>query len=503
MGSKDNFTAERVAGFKCEPGKQQTIYWDGKLVGLGLRVTQKGTKAYIFEGRLKGKTIRMTIGSPAVWPLESQWRYDQATGKEVLHSEGAREKAKQYSTQLDNGINPAVKKREDLAAIEAERAEKLAAIEAERMAKILQEASAKAEDERLSVTLGDVWPLYIQARRDKWSPLHLRDHEYLASRGGELRKRSKEKTAPGPLAALLDLRLVELDAPTLQAWLTTEAKHRPTAAALSYRLLRAAIGWIDGVPQYTGMVPQGAITAPGVRQALPRPRVKYDDCLESRDLASWFASVRKIQNPVISAYLQALLLTGARRDALASLKWADVDFTRESIRVKDKERSKREQRVAYSKVPLPPYVASLLRDLQRINETAPTVRYMREMEATGRTWEPSPWVFFSKTAKTGRLQEPRPAHVEALEDAGLPHMTLHGLRRSFASFCESIEVPDGISRDIQLHAPQGVREKAYIRRPIDLLRKWHIKIEAWILHEAGIEQPSIEPGKLQLVATGA
>ena len=299
MGSKENFTAERVAGFKCEPGKQQTIYWDGKLVGLGLRVTQKGTKAYIFEGRLKGKTIRMTIGSPAVWPLESQWRYDQATGKEVLHSEGAREKAKQYSTQLDNGINPAVKKRDDLAAIEAERAEKLAAIEAERMVKILQEASAKAEDERLSVTLGDVWPLYIQARKDKWSPLHLRDHEYLASRGGELRKRSKEKTAPGPLAALLDRRLVELDAPTLQAWLTTEAKRRPTAAALSYRLLRAAIGWIDGVPQYTGMVPQGAITAPGVREALPRPRVKYDDCLESRDLASWFASVRKIQNPVI------------------------------------------------------------------------------------------------------------------------------------------------------------------------------------------------------------
>lgn len=490
MGSQDNFTAERVAGFKCEPGKQQTIYWDGKQVGLGLRVTQKGTKAYIFEGRLKGKTIRMTIGSPAVWPLETQWRYDQATGKDVRHFMGAREKAKEYSVDIDNGINPAVKKRDDLAAIEAERAEKLA-----------EQESAQAEIARLTVTLGDVWPLYIQARKDKWSPLHLRDHEYLASRGGALRKRSKQKTAPGPLAALLDRRLVELDAPTLQAWLATEAKHRPTAAALSYRLLRAAIGWIDGVPQYTGMVPQGAITAQGVRDALPRPRVKYDDCLESRDLASWFASVRKIQNPVISSYLQALLLTGARRDALASLKWADVDFTRESIRIKDKEGSKREQRVAYSKVPLTPYVASLLRDLQRINETAPTVRYMREIEATGRTWEPSPWVFFSKTAKTGRLQEPRPAHVEALEDAGLPHMTLHGLRRSFASFCESIEVPDGISRDIQLHAKQGIREKAYIRRPIDLLRKWHIKIEAWILHEAGIEQPSIEPGKLQLVAT--
>jgi hypothetical protein len=35
---KANFTADRVAGFKCEPGKQQTIYWDGKTPGFGVRV---------------------------------------------------------------------------------------------------------------------------------------------------------------------------------------------------------------------------------------------------------------------------------------------------------------------------------------------------------------------------------------------------------------------------------------------------------------------------------
>ena len=77
---KTNFTADRVAGFKCEAGKQQTIRWDGKAPGLGLRVTAAGAKAYIFETRLHGKTLRLTIGHPDAWPLETQWRKDRETG---------------------------------------------------------------------------------------------------------------------------------------------------------------------------------------------------------------------------------------------------------------------------------------------------------------------------------------------------------------------------------------------------------------------------------------
>jgi hypothetical protein len=56
-----------------------------------------------------------------------------------------------------------------------------------------------------------------------------------------------------------------------------------------------------------------------------------------------------------------------------------------------------------------------------------------------------------------------------------------------ASLCEWLDIPGGISAQIQGHAPQGVREKNYIRRPLDLLRVHHEKIEAWILKEAGID----------------
>jgi hypothetical protein len=52
----------------------------------------------------------------------------------------------------------------------------------------------------------------------------------------------------------------------------------------------------------------------------------------------------------------------------------------------------------------------------------------------------------------------------------------------------------GIASQIQGHAPQGVREQNYIRRPLDLLRKWHVKIEVWMLEQAGIDFVAVAPG---------
>lgn len=42
------------------------------------------------------------------------------------------------------------------------------------------------------------------------------------------------------------------------------------------------------------------------------------------------------------------------------------------------------------------------------------------------------------------------------------------------------------------HKPSALAEKHYRRRPIDLWRMWHEKIEAWILEQAGIEFKVVE-----------
>jgi integrase len=178
--------------------------------------------------------------------------------------------------------------------------------------------------------------------------------------------------------------------------------------------------------------------------------------------------VKQIGNPVISVYLQALLLTGARREELAALRWEDVDFQWNKLTLNDKVKD-------FRIIPLTPYVASLLGNLPRRSE----------------------WVFSSPTAASGRIADPSIAHRKACAVAGV-EVTLHGLRRSFATLSEWIEMPSGIAAQIQGHAPQGVREQNYIRRPLDLLRMWHVKIEAWILEQAGIEFVPVQAG-LQLV----
>ena len=73
----------------------------------------------------------------------------------------------------------------------------------------------------------------------------------------------------------------------------------------------------------------------------------------TRAVVLWFAAVRQINNPVIAAYLQGLLLTGARREELAGLRWVDVDFQWGSLIIKDKVEGERT-------IPLTLFLAHLL-----------------------------------------------------------------------------------------------------------------------------------------------
>jgi integrase len=452
---KENFTPERVAGYQCDPGRQQTIFWDRKQQGLGLRVTASGRKAYIYEGRLFGKTLRITIGAPDAWPLESYVTIDP-TGQKIERL-GARQEAARLKALLDRNIDPREEKAEQRDAHEARR----------------------LESHRQDATVGDAWRAYLDASRAKWSERHYKDHENLANTGGAEKRRGAGLTVPGPLAPLMRLKLSSLTADTIAAWLKAEAQNRPTNAEQSYRKLRAFIRWCEDRPEYSGIAAQNVYNARSVRDAVPRTNAK-DDCLQREQLPAWFDAVRKIGNPTICAYLQALLITGARREEMAALKWGDVDFKWRSLSIADKVEGSRV-------IPLTPYLASLLRELKRINDTPPNVRQLRRLQGRGEKWQPSPWVFASKTAADGKLAEPRYAHNQALAAAGLPHVSLHGLRRSFWTLSEWVECPVGVVAQIQGHKPSAIAEKHYRRRPLDLLRMWHDKIEAWVLGQARIQ----------------
>jgi len=222
---------------------------------------------------------------------------------------------------------------------------------------------------------------------------------------------------------------------------------------------------------------------------VPSRKSKRFDVLQRAHLPAWFAAVRGLSNPVISAYLQGLLLTGARREELAALRWQDVDFQWGSLWVKDKVAEEGR------KIPLTPYLASLLLGLKQRNETPPPkyrILNGKKIENDLTSWKPSSWVFSSPSAANGRLTEPRIPHNRALSVAGLEQVTLHGLRRTFASLAEWVEIPAGVVAQIMGHKPSATAEKHYIDRPLELLASWHSKYEKWILDQAGIQQPSAE-----------
>ena len=430
--AKVAFTAGRVAGFKCAPDKTQAFLWDSTAKGLGLRATPAGKPAYVFQSELQGRSLRVTIGGPDAWSIPQ-----------------AQAKARELQRQIDEGRDP----REV------------------RAAAIAADTDKREAAKRLTATVGEAWTVYVAERGPRWSAHHLDDHLKLSQAGGEARDNRKGVlTIAGPLAVFMPMPLRAVDAATVEAWAVREMPGRPARVRLALRLLKAFLRWCAAEPAYKEVSNATAASGTKTREAVGRSKPKNDH-LQREQLAPWFDAVKAIQNPVIAAYLQCLLLTGARREELAGLRWDDVNFQWRGIAMKDKVEGER-------MTPLTPYVAHLLAGLPRRNE----------------------WVFSATAAASGRLAEPSIAHRRACTVAGLDGLTLHGLRRSFASLCEWIEIPGGISAQIQGHAPQGVREQNYIRRPLDLLRLHHEKIEAWMLEQAGVTfDAAAAPGALRVV----
>lgn len=451
-------TAGRIRDFVCQ-GADQGFLWDADAPGLAIRATAAGAKSYIFQGKLAGKSLRMTIGDVQTWLLDNA---DSARP-------GARQEARRLQTLIDQGLDPRNHKAEAIAA----------------------EAAKRVALRRRDVTVAEAWADYIAARSPDWGERHRANHTALASPGGIPRTRGRRPgepavTQPGPLQALMPLRFSDLDTDSVRNWLAREIARGPTQAHQAYRALRAFMAWAADQKGLANAVQADACTRDAVRRIVPKPKAK-SDCLQREQLPGWFAAVDQVENPVIAAYLQVLLLTGARREELATLQWNEVDFRWQAMTIRDKVEGQRT-------IPMTPHVAALLRELKRINDTPPKVEKLRQLEDDGTPWEPSPWVFWSASSASGHLVDPSAAHGRACTAAGINDLTLHGLRRSFRTLSEWVEVPVGIVAQIMGHKPSATAEKHYTVRPLDLLRKWHNCIEAWILQEAGVkvEQPAAD-----------
>jgi integrase len=327
----------------------------------------------------------MTIGDAEIWPLSN--RLDRLGPGAKLVQAGAREKARQLQAIIDSGRDPRPATRDPRLVTAAATA-----------ADVAKRISAR----RREVTMRGVWDVYLAEPKSQWGALHYADHLQVARAGGEPRKRSKEMTKPGVIADLMTLRLRDLTEARLQQWAAKEILTRPARARLAHRLLTVFLSWCAKYSDYRDSVQPSAISGTKLREMLGEPVVRMT-VLQREQLAAWFKAVLGVPNPVISGYLQFMLLTGPRPNEPLALRWSDLDFQWRRISIKDKVAGERV-------IGMTPYVAKLLLAFPQRNE----------------------WVLSSATSKSGAIVDPGDVHDAACRAAGLPKVTLQGLRRSFA-----------------------------------------------------------------------
>jgi len=441
LSEAQDLTAGLIERLTCPAGKLQAFMRDAKAPGLRVRATPataknpKGIKAFVFEAKLNRQNIRRTIGDVRAWTIDA-----------------ARNEANRLRVTLDGGIDPRELERDKLTA------------------KAAKEVEAAAR----TVTVADVWPRYMAEgkpkRRAEWKPRYVSDLNRAAAMGGAPKVRGKGTTKPGHLAALMLMALASIDQDVIRDWYASEAKTAPVQAARAVAMFSGFLGWCATKKDLRALVNKNAARASELGDVLPGVN-KRRDALEIDQLEAWFIGTDKLRSRTAAAYLQALVLTGARREELAALTWANVDFQWKKLTIADKVEATRV-------IPLTPYMAWLLGGLPRVNA----------------------FVFSSPKSASGRIAEPRAPHADVLADGGIPHVSIHGLRRTFSLLGEAAGAPAGAIAQVMGHKPSAIAE-GYRPRSTDALRPYLALIEKFILDKSGVlfDAASAAPGGLRLV----
>ena len=425
----------------CNDGLPFVLVRDADKKGLRLRVTKAGGKHWQFETRIKGKLFTRALGE---WPAVS--------------IDDAKEEAHRLRGLTEKGIDPREGEREQQEA---------------KAAAIAKQAAADAAATAQAVTVGDVWPRYLEEgkpkRRDAWKPGYLASLKTMSAAGGMKKKRGEGVTRSGPIYPLLALALGDVTEDALQVWFEREAKASKHQAARALMMFRGFLRWCAARPEYRKLINRDAGKAPAILENLPS-NTRRTDAIEAAQLSGWWQGVEQLSNRTASAYLKALLLTGARKEELAGLTWANVDFQWRKLTIADKVEQTRT-------IPLTPYLTQLLASLRRENTFV-----------------------FASLSKAGRISDARSSHTKALKSAGIDSLTIHGLRRSFSLLGESAGAPAGAIAQVMGHKPSATAE-GYRPRSVDALRPYLAQIEAHILEQAGVVfDTKATPGALRVVA---
>jgi integrase len=425
-----NLTDQRIERATCPAGKTQHFIRDGRVPGLALRVTASGSRAFVFEGRVPGQksAARVTLGDARVMPLAD-----------------ARERAMLMAAAVERG--------DDFRSM---------------MRSTTRSSSTAATGQ--GQTLGELWAVYLRdgtpRKKQSFKPRYRLDLERLIA-GPAPKTRGKGMTLGGALHPLSDVPVAQLDEATLLAWFGKQVKDRPAEARRALTALKGLERWCSDQPELRGVVDLAAVRARSLGNRVV-PATSRTDGIEDEHLPGVWRALDADSNRPAAVLIQALILTGARREEMAALKWSDCDLRARFITINDKVTTKRT-------IPIGLRLAGMLDALPRVDG--------------------NPHVF-TAASKTGRVMEPSSNLERALGKASAPHCCVHGLRRTFLRATDSAAIPESAARQIAGHAAASVHHK-YKLRPPEGLRPFVESLERHVFAlVAGPAEPSAPTLKL-------
>lgn len=250
-------TATTIRTLTLPAGKADLVFWDTSLPGFGCRVRAGGSKTWIVQYAIAGRTRRMVLGSVT-----------------TLDPGKARDTAKDLLAAVRLGRDPVGEK---------------------------SEARARAAE-----TFGALLPRFLERQRARLKPRSFEETErHLTMHAKPLHAR--------PIEAI--------DRRTVAARLAEIADRSGPAASNRVRTsLSAYLGWAarEGYVENNAVAYTNKAVENGSRE-----RVLTD------------AELRRVWNAAdddqYGAVIKLLMLSGARRDEIASLCWSEIDFEAATI----------------------------------------------------------------------------------------------------------------------------------------------------------------------------
>ena len=180
------------------------------------------------------------------------------------------------------------------------------------------------------------------------------------------------------------------------------------------------------------------------------------DQVKQHELKNFILHLRQLENKIMAGYLEFILLTGARRSEAARLMWRDVDFKSRTLTFKDTKNN------THRVLPITAKVAAILKNLSGLK--------MGDF-------------VFATVGKDGAetcISSPFKALARVNQAAGT-QVTVHGLRRTYATILESLDCPMYPLKTLLGHSLKGdVTANHYTQINVERTRPWAERYDAQI-----------------------